>query len=266
MGEICMEAFRKNAGQFRKYLPLLREMIKRDFRMKYKRSYLGILWTLLDPLLHMLVILLVFSQLFARDIQYFAAYVLTGRIIFQFFSQATNFCLGSVTGGKLYVTSVKMPLFMLPLSKTVSALINESLALICLLFVLVITRVELHVTALLFPIPLFYIFIFSFGFGMALASWNVFFHDTQHLYGAFSTLLWFATPIFWHIDIIPENLIWLIKLNPAYHFVTMFRAMVINGQMPDFSDHLICITFCAAALIIGTTVFNKTKNRFILHL
>ncbi|MCL2030938.1 MAG: ABC transporter permease [Oscillospiraceae bacterium] len=261
-----MEAIRKGLRDSARYIPLLREMVKRDFKMKYKRSYLGIVWSLLDPLLHMLILALVFSQLLGRDIQFFPVYIMTGRLIFTFYSQATNFCLTSITGGKLYIMSVKMPLYMLPLSKTISALVNEALSLLALLFMMLITGAPFHWTALMFPVPVLYVFLFSFGLGMALSAWMVFFRDLGHLYSVFTTLLMFITPMFYSADIYPQQYLWAFKLNPLYHFVQMFRNIVLYGHLPPLTDHAICAAYCAGALIVGAAAFKKGKNRFVLYL
>ena len=261
-----METVKKNISENVKFLPLLGELIKRDFKMKYKRTYLGVLWTLLDPLLHMLVIIIVFSQLLGRDIPHFAAYVMTGRLIVQFFIQATGFCITSFVGGGLYIKSVKMPLYMLPLSKTISALINFAIALIVLVPILIASGVELRLMALLFLVPVLYAFLFSFGIGLALGTWMVSFRDVSHLHGVLATLLFFLTPIFYPIEIIPQSYLWIIQSNPLYRFADMMRNLVIYGSFSTLNDHLICIVCCAVALILGITVFQKGKNSFILHL
>ena len=261
-----MERIKKGLQDTVKYLPLLRELIKRDFKMKYKRTYLGVLWTLLDPLLHMLVIIIVFSQLLGRDIEHFAAYVMTGRLVVNFFTQATGFCISAFVGGGLYIKSVKMPLYMLPLSKTISALINTALSMIVLALILVFTGVHLRPMALLFFIPVLYAFVFSYGFGLALGTWMVFFRDVSHLHNVFTTLLFFLTPIFYQIDIIPPSYMWLMRSNPLYHYVTMLRNLVVYGNMPALADHMICTAFCVGAMIMGIAAFRKGKNTFIMHL
>jgi ABC-2 type transport system permease protein len=261
-----MEAIKAGLRDTVKYLPLLRELIKRDFTMKYKRTYLGILWTLLDPLLHMLVIIIIFSQLVGRDIQHYAAYIMTGRLTVQFFTQASGFCVNAFVGGGLYIKSVRMPLYMLPLSKTVSALINKLIALIILFFVILFTGVPFQPLMLFFPIPIMYTFLFSFGFGIALGTWMVFFRDVGHLHGVLATMLFFLTPIFWPIEIVPQNFMWIVKANPMYHFVTMMRNFVMYGNMPTTTDHMICAAFVIGALILGATAYNRGKNSFILHI
>jgi ABC-type polysaccharide/polyol phosphate export permease len=261
-----MGAIKKGIGESVRFLPLLRELIKRDFKMKYKRTYLGILWTLLDPLLHMLVIIIVFSQLLGRDIQFFAAYVMTGRLMVSFFTQTTGFCIGSFVGGGMYIKSVKMPLYMLPLSKTISALINFGIALIVLAPILYFSGVQLRLMMLLFPLPILYAFVFSYGFGLALGTWMVYFRDVSHLHGVLATLLFFLTPIFYPIEIIPQNFLWVIQSNPLYHFVTMMRNLIMYGSIPSLTDHLICTAFCVGAMILGISVFRKGKNAFILHI
>ena len=261
-----METMKKGVQDSLRYIPLLQELVKRDFKMKYKRTYLGMLWSMLDPLLHMLVITIVFSQLLGRDIQYFAVYVMTGRLALTFFVQAANGGVSSFVGGGLYIKSVKMPLYMLPLSKAVSALINEALSLLALAFIIWITGAGFKWTILLLPVPIFYIFLFSFGMGMALATWMVFFRDTSHLFGVVTTLLQFLTPVFYSADSVPVNFQWIFQINPLYHFVTMMRKLVMYGTLPTLIDHLICVSCCAAALLVGAAVYRNGRNKFILHL
>jgi ABC-type polysaccharide/polyol phosphate export permease len=227
---------------------------------------LGILWTLLDPLLNMIVLTVIFSTLFGREIANFPVYLMSGRMIFTFFSQGTGFCLTSISGGGLYIKSVKMPLFMLPLSKVLSALINDILSLIALFAIMLLTGADFYWTIVLFPLPVLYTMLFSLGVGMMLAAWVVFFNDVSYLYSILITLLMFCTPIFYQDTIYPENVAWLFKSSPIYRFVQMFRDVIMNGAVPELSAHLICLAWCAGALVIGGLVFRKSKEKFILYL
>lgn len=251
---------------FSKYKHLLIELVSRDIKVKYKRSYLGILWTLLNPLLMMIVLTLIFSTLFRRNIPNFPVYLLTGRLIFDFYSQATSMAMGSVVGGGALLKKVYIPKYVFPLSKVMFAFVNLLFSLIALVLVMIVTKVPFTLKLLMMPFPLAYAFLFALGMGLILATFTVFFRDMMHLYGVILTAWMYLTPLFYPAEILEGNLVWILKLNPLFHIVTMFRNIILYNSMPTLKNHLVCLSFGLISCAIGLFVFYKKQDKFILNI
>lgn len=246
------------------YRFLLRQLVSRDFKTKYKRSVLGVFWSFLNPLLTMLVQYVVFSTLFKSDIPNYPVYLLTGIVCFSYFSESVNQCMVSITGNANLITKVYVPNYIFPLSKAISSGINLLLSMIPLILVALITGLNIRTTILLLPIGLICLFMFCLGLGMLLATSMVFFRDTQFLWGVASMLWMYGTPIFYPESIIPANLMTLYKINPLYHILRFFRTVLISGVSPEPKAYLLCIIACAVPLMLGLWAFKKNQDKFIL--
>lgn len=249
-----------------RYEFLIEQLVSRDFKTKYKRSVLGVLWSFLNPLLLMLVQYIVFSNLMRFEIEHYAAYLLSGIVIFNGFQDCENQAMHSITGNSTLITKVYVPKYIYPCSKVFSAGINTVLSMIPLLAVSLINGVRPSLSWLLIPIGLFFILIFTIGVGFLLSSVVVFFRDIEFLWGIFTTLWMYATPIIYNMDILPG---WMQKLeiiNPMYHLIDFMRTVVISGQSPAPLQYLVCFLIGIAAVWIGGTVFKKTQDQFILYL
>lgn len=251
--------------KFMKYRPLLYQLVRRDFLSKYKRSVLGVLWSLLNPLLTMLVMTIVFSFIFRFDIENFPVYLLSGQIIFTLFSEITNLCLSSVTGAAAMMKKVSVPKYIFPLSRALSSLVNFAFSFLALILVMLITKAPFHLTMLYCPIPILYAFVFSTGIGLILSAAVVFFRDITYLYGVFLTAVTYFTPLFYPISIIPDHFRWIISLNPLYHMVECFRTCAIYGGIPSLWQNLVCLFLSMLSLGIGLFVFFREQDRFILY-
>jgi len=260
------EYMRSQVDTFVHFRHLLFLMIKRDFVTRYRRSVLGVLWSLLNPLLTMMVLTMVFSTLFRFDIEYFPVYLLSGQLIFGFYSESTGAAMGSIIGGGPTIKKIYTPKYIFPLSKIMSSLINVGFSLIAFLFVFIVTQVPFHWTIILIPIPLLYLFVFSLGIGLLLSAMAVFFRDLTYIYGIFITLLTFMTPIFYPVSILPERVFHLIHLNPIFHYVDYFRELALYGRIPGLWANIICIGFAMAALCLGIYVKIAKQDKYILYL
>ena len=198
----------------RKYRFLIRQLVARDFRTKYKRSILGMFWSFLNPLLMMLVQYFVFSTIFKSDVPNFAAYLIIGTVMFNFFNEACGMALGSIVGNASLITKVYMPKYIYPLTRVMSSMVNLVISLIPLLIVCVITGVEFHKSALLAFFFLICLTVFSLGLGLLLSAAMVFFRDTQFLWGVLSMMWMYATPIFYPETILPEEFKFILQVNP----------------------------------------------------
>lgn len=253
------------ATTFRRFAPLLRLLVERDFKTRYKRSVLGVLWSLLNPLFTMLVMTIVFSYLFRFEIPNFPVYLLGGQIIFGFFSESTNMAMQSVIGGAAIIKKVYVPKYIFPLSKVLSSLVNLSFSFLAFLLVFIITGAPWQWTFALFPIPLIYTFVFSLGVSMLLSGLVVFFRDLTYLYGIFLVALTYLTPLFYPVSILPDTLRQIMGFNPMFHYVDYFRSVTLYGTIPGLMENVVCISFALLALIGGTYVFMSKQDRYILY-
>lgn len=252
--------------KFVKFRPLLYQLVRRDFLAKYKRSVLGVLWSLLSPLLTMLVMTIVFSFVFRFEIENYPVYLLSGQIVFTMFSEITNLCLSSVTGSAAMMKKVSVPKYIFPISRAISSLVNFGFSFLALVLVMLITKAPFHPAMLYCLIPVFYAFVFSTGIGLILSAAVVFFRDITYLYGIFLTAVTYFTPLFYPISIIPDHYRWIISLNPLYHMVECFRTCAIYGAVPSLWQNLVCLFLAMLSLGIGLLVFIREQDRFILYI
>lgn len=253
-------------NNFIKYKDLLFELVLRDIKVKYKKSILGFAWSILNPLLMMTVMSIVFSTMFKTDIPNFPMYLITGQVLFSFFSEATNMAMVSIIENGELIKKVYIPKYMFPLSKIIFSFSNMLFSLIAVIIVAVVTKLPLRFEMLLFPIPLIYIFIFSLGIGLILASFSVFFRDLLHLYSIILLIWTYLTPIFYPIKILPENIKNWISYNPMYIYISYFRDIMLNEKIPSLQFNLICIFISLTSLIIGMWVFKKKEDNFIFYI
>jgi ABC-type polysaccharide/polyol phosphate export permease len=251
---------------FYKYRGLVEQLVKRDLKVKYRRSVLGYLWSLLNPLIMMMVISAVFSTVFRFDIPNFPIYMLSGMIIFNFFSEATTSAMSSIVNGGALIKKVYLPKYIFPFSRTLSSFVNLLFSLLAIVIMLFITKVPVTPILLLFPLPLLYVLLFSIGVGLILSVCMVYFRDTAHLYGVFLTAWMYFTPIFYPESIVPAFTRNLLKFNPLYHFIQIFRQVVLYGQMPTMKENLICVGVCVVSIFVGLLFFRKNQDKFILYI
>lgn len=251
---------------FLKYRNLLNELVVRDIKLRYKRSFLGILWTVLNPILMMLIMTLVFSSLFKNDIQNFPIYLFIGNIIFTFNSDATTNALNSITGNSGLIKKVYIPKYLFPLSKTFTALVNFFFSYIALIIIMLITKTPFYSTMLLSPLLILYLLLFSTGLGLILSVLMVFFRDIAHLYSVISLGWMYLTPIFYPESLLAGNLSVVLKFNPLYYYIDYLRQIILYNSIPSLLDNIICFLYGAIFLIIGLITFYKRQDRFILYI
>ncbi len=251
---------------FWKYWDLLENLVARDIKVRYRRSVLGMLWTVLNPLLMMVVITVVFSTLFKQNIEHYPIYYLSGSLIFSFCSETTSNALYAVIGNASLMKKVYIPKYLFPLSKVVSGLVNLGFSFLAMFAVMLALGVEYRITLLLLPIPVCYVFIFSIGLGLFLSAATVFFRDISHFYGVFIMAWTYFTPIFYPVDILPQAAADMMGLNPMYHYVQYVRELVLYGSFPGMRENLICFLAGAGMLAAGMWVFYRTQDRFVLYI
>lgn len=253
-------------GHLKQYSPLMHELVVRDLKVKYRRSFLGYLWSLLNPLMMMIIMTIVFSTAFKVDMEYFPLYVISGNVLYTFFVDSTNYAMHSITGNGALIKKVYVPKFIFPLSNVLSSFVTLGFSLAAVLVVLVVMKVPFHWQMLLFPIPLFFEFIFCVGMGLILAALSVYFRDVNHLYGVVTLAWMYATPIFYPIEAVPQNVAMFIKLNPLYHYIQFFRLLIMDGYIPDINTWIASVVSSFLALAVGLFIFRKLQRNFILYL
>lgn len=254
-------------GVFLKYTPLLRELVVRDIKVRYRHSVLGILWTVLNPLLMMVVMSIVFSKVFGNNIENFAIYYLSGVILYNFFNEATTTALFSVVYNSSLTKKVYIPKYLFPLSKIVSAMVNLFFAFCALVIVMVFTGTKVYWTILLSPLPALYLALFCCGLGLILTTMNVFFRDIGHCYSIITLIWMYMTPLFYPAELLIDNgMSILLRLNPLYHNVLYFRMLVLDGVVPSLSHNLVCIIPGIVLMILGIAIFRKRQDEFILYI
>lgn len=256
----------KYLRNFFQYRGLLNELVMRDIKIKYRRSVLGLLWTILNPLLMMIILTIVFSTLFKQQIENFPVYLLCGQLIFNFFSEATTTAMGSVIGNAPLIKKIYLPKYVFPVSKVFSSFVNLISSFIALILVIIVTRAPIHSTFVLFFIPISYVLLFAIGMGLFLSAYAVFYRDIIHLYSVFMTAWVYLTPIFYPIEILPDTIKRIVNLNPLTNIITIFRGYMLNGVHLPLIVHLKGLMPGVIMLIIGLFVFFRKQDRFILYM
>ncbi len=234
--------------------------------MKYRRSFLGIAWSVLNPLFMMIVVSAVFSFIFRFNIEKFPVYLILGQTLFNFLSEATTSALSSITGSAALIKKVYMPKYIFPLEKVAFAFVNYLISLIAVACVMLYFQVELTWYVLYAPLILVFFFFFCLGLGLLLAAVTVFFRDIMHLYNVILTAWTYVTPIFYPIDALSPTFQKVIAFNPLYHFVNNFRCALLWGKAPGGLSMLACVVSGVGMLLIGALVFRKKQDKFILYI
>lgn len=258
---------------FKKYSFLLKQLVSRDFKVKYKRSVLGVLWSVLYPILMMTVMALVFSNIFGMRMPgvNYLAYLMTGLTFFNYFSEASNLSMSSVVANFSLLNKIYIPKYIFPLSKCLFVGINFLLTLIPLYGVILLTGTEetrctitwMHI---LLPYSYLCLFIFTLGMGLILSTVSVFLRDMFYIYGIVITIWTYFTPIMYDINILDPALQQLFKLNPLYHYINFARMIILYNQIPSKMSFLACAVTSVGTLLIGLLVFKKNQSKFIYYM
>lgn len=262
-------------GNFKRYWFLMTQLISRDFKVKYKRSVLGILWSLLNPILMMAVMAIVFSQMFRFKVEgiNYLVYLMTGLIMFNYFSQASNMAMTSVVENFGLINKVYIPKYIFPVAKCLFIGIDFLLTLIPWLAIIALSYFGLgeytchfNIYYLILPYIFLCMFLFTVGIGLLLSCLSVFLRDIWHIYGIVLTLWNYLTPVFYSIEILPAKLQTIMYFNPMYQFLTAARTIVLYGQAPSLKTLGILAFIGVGMLLIGGLVFRKNQDKFIYYI
>ena len=259
--------FAESVQEIWHYRDLMKQLVSRDIKLKYRRSFLGYAWSVLNPLLIMIVMTVVFSTMFKRNIENFPVYLFCGQLLFNYMNNSTHQAIFSITGNAALLKKTYVPKYIFTVSKITSGLVDLVFSMGALVIVLIATRSPVSWHVLLTPIVLLELYLFCLGLGLFLSQANVFFRDTQYIYNAVTTAWMYLTPIFYPIDALPEQLKWCITyLNPMYYFVGQFRALVYQGQMPEPFIMIAGVVAPIVMMLIGMWSFQRSEDRFILYI
>lgn len=247
--------------QRKQYLFVIRELTSREIKRKYSRSYLGIVWSVLNPLLMMTVLSMIFTQIFDRAIENYPIYYLSGYILWHMFTGATNAAMTTLIDNKNMLIKVRLPMEIFVIARVYTALVNLGYSLIAYIVMLIVFRIQIRVTVLLFPVIILFILMFSLGVSFVLSTAYVFFGDVKHLYSVILTLWMYCSAIFYPVDRLEGVIRTVIEFNPIYEYISATRNVVMYGAMPSVTEILKMLIWSVAVLGIGYWIFRRNKNK-----
>ena len=245
---------------------LFQQLVRRDFQEKYKRTILGMGWSVLSPLLTLLIMRLVFTRFFGRTTPHYTTYLFCGTLVMSFFRDGTTSGMGSLVNNSGILTKIDIPKYLFLFSKNVSSLVNFGLTLVVFFLFCAIDRIPFSPKMLLLIYPTLCVLLMNIGVGMVLSALYVFFQDIAYFYGIFLTLLTYLSAIFYTVDQYGPVGRKLFLLNPVYVNIKYFREIVINGTVPSPQYHLLCAAYALIAVLIGTRIYRRYNYEFIYYL
>ena len=251
--------------KLKRYHFLFEELVKRDFKEKYKRTILGVAWSVLSPLLTLLVMRLVFTQFFGRNMEHYTTYLFCGNLIFSYFNESTSQGMQSLVGNASIFTKVNVPKYLFLLSKNVQTLINFGLTMVVFVLFCFLDGITFTWRAAFLIFPVICLVLFNIGVGLILSALFVFFRDIQYLWSVFTQLLMYMSAIFYTIDRYPSVTQNLFLLNPVYLFICYFRKIVIENTIPALWFHLLMLADVVIVLGIGCWMYKKYNTRFLYY-
>ena len=249
---------------FRKNSFLFSELVKRDFKKKYKRTYLGMLWSVLSPLLTLLVMSIVFKQFFGRTVEHYTIYLFCGNIVFSFFNDATSGGMSSLMANASIFTKVNVPKYLFLFSRNISSLINFGLTLAVFFVFCIFDGITFTFGFLLLIVPILCLIVFNLGMGLILSVLYVFFRDMQYLWSVFTMLLMYMSAIFYTTDGFGEYEK-LFLLNPVFVYIKYFRTIVIDNALPSIECNLLAVGYAVIAFAIGAIIYKKFNHKFLYY-
>ncbi len=262
-------------NDFEKDKYILRQLVTKDFKIKYRRSVLGVAWSVLNPLLMMVVMSIVFSTIFGQSRngsitpEMYPLYLIVGNITFSVMSESTNQALMSIIAASSLLKKVKVHRWVFPVQKVLFSLVNFAFSLVAVALVMLWFRVLPTWHLILLPVCLFLLMCFCMGLGMMLSALAVFFRDVMHLWTVVITAWMYLTPIFWTTDYISQMAHWiqvLVVVNPMFNYLQFMRDIFLFNTMPSMLTLGLCVFWAVAALVVGYAVFHKTEHKFILYI
>ncbi len=258
-------------GRYSKDIFILQQLVTKDFKLRYRRSVLGVIWSVLNPLLMMIIMSFVFQYFLRSNLEHYSLYLIVGNITFGLMNDATNGGLRSIIDASSLLKKVKIDRWVFPVQKVFSAAVNFVFSLVAVAIVMVFDGVMPTIHTFWFFVGIVLVMLFSIGIGMLIGALAVFFRDMIHLWSVVLTAWTYLTPIFWDLSLLtnsnaPRYVIWLVKVNPMYNYLEIMRSAFVYQNDPTMTVLLLALAWAVVALIAGTLVFKKTEHKFILYI
>lgn len=244
-----------------RYRNLVFQTVRRNIVVRYKRSVLGIAWTMLNPLGTTLILSFVFSRVFGGSASY-AVYVLSGLTCWTFFAQATNDAMHSLIWGGGLIKRIYIPRTVFAVSAVVTGLVNVALAMVPLLFIMLLTGVMPQWSLLILPVPALFLAMFALGVGLMLSAVAIYFIDVTEMYTILLTAWFYLSPVIYKKDFLPQNYAWIVQLNPMYYLINLFRAPIYDGVVPSLQQFLVAGVISLVTLLAGWFIFSQKADEF----
>lgn len=251
--------------KMKKYQFLFEELVKRDFKQKYKRTVLGMAWSILSPLLQLMVMRVVFTQFFGRGMEHYTTYLFCGNLIFSYYRESTNGGMNSLMSNARIFSKVNVPKYMFLLSKNVSSLINFGLTLCVFFLFALVDGITFHLNFIMLLYPIVCLVVFNIGIGLILSALFVFFRDISYLYDVFTMLLMYMSAIFYTVDGYSPLMQKLFLCNPVYCYIKYFRVVVLDGHLPSLGFHALCAFYAVLVIAIGGFIYKKFNHKFLYY-
>lgn len=245
---------------------LFEELVKRDFKQKYKRTVLGMFWSILYPLLTLFIMKLVFTNFFGSSINHYTIYLFIGNLVFNYFKESTMGGMNALTSNAHIFSKVNVPKYLFVLSKNVSALINFMLTMIIFFVFVIIDRVPFSFSYFAIIYPIILLIIFNVGMGMILSALYMFFRDMGYLYDVFTMLLMYMSAIFYNVEDFPAWVQQFFLLNPVYCYIKYIRVIILDGVLPSVQFHLLCAAYALFVAMIGAVIYKKYNHKFLYYI
>lgn len=257
-------SIRKQKKEERKqYFFVIRELTSREIKRKYSRSYLGVIWSVLNPLLMMTVLSMIFTQIFQHSIENYPIYYLSGYIVWQMFTGATNSAMTTLVDNRTMLIKVKFPMQVFILARIYTALVNFGYSLIAYAVILVVFRIIPSITIIYFPLIIVFVLLFSIGLSFILSTAYVFFGDVKHLYSVVTTLWMYCSAIFYPVDRMTGLARVIIEVNPLFQYINATRNVVVYGVWPSLLETVVMAAWALVMLEAGYLVFSLNKNKIM---
>ncbi len=252
--------------QFLKYRFMFEELVKRDFKQKYKRSILGMGWSILSPLMTLLVMKVIFTEFFAKNIPHYTIYLFSGNLVLSYYKEATKNGMNCLVSNAKIFSKINVPKVLFLLSKNVSAMVNFLLTLVVYFMFCIFDGITFHPRMLMLWFPILGLLVLNIGVGLILSALFVFFRDVRYLYDVLLTLVTYVSAVFYSIDKFSVGMQRMFLLNPIYVYIKYFRVIVIDGKIPSLQYHGLCIFYALLFTLIGGFIYKKCDHRFLYYL
>ena len=248
-----------------KYRFLFEELVKRDFKAKYKRTVLGMVWSVLSPLLMLLVMSTIFVHFFGRNTPHYIIYLFSGLIVFNYYTEATNDGMNSLMGNANIFSKINVPKYLFLFSKNISSFINFCIILLIYFVFIYFDNIKITWNFLFLLYPIMCLVFINLGIGLILSALFIFFRDIQYLYRVFTQVVMYGSAIFYTVENLPIHLQVIFYCNPIFVCITYFRSIVLHNAVPDLRLHLLLAGYALVLFGIGCWVYKKYNYKFLYY-